>query len=319
MIGKDFYLDILEGEHLHSAHIRSCRSKASFGNYKLSPALGVDRTLNNNSVFRLNYLEIISYYKYFYNPLLLLQNNTTIAYDSTFISTDKISAIKSLSVKKQMRFVSANYFQYLGVWRWCPLCTHDDIDIFGTTFWRAEHQVYTKLYCRKHNISLNSECEYCGHRYERLQATFDLPPSDNKCAVCKKTYRSFSADDNDSEFAWIESLSESLFLSGVKSKLSVLRTKVLNELDVSGDTPLSKSDKIVLDEVQQEFQINCTKKVFLGYAYSILKKENDSSPPKTLVIRNLLFSNQNYASIPYLILLRLLFSRKEVESILLEC
>lgn len=67
-------------------------------------------------------------------------------------------------------------------WRWCNQCTEEDIDSFGISYFKRDHQVRGVFNCKKHNLRLLSGCKKCGWVPKTLR-TFNHPM--RSCPNCE--------------------------------------------------------------------------------------------------------------------------------------
>lgn len=68
-------------------------------------------------------------------------------------------------------------------WNWCHLCTAEDRETFGVSYYHRDHQIPGVFHCAKHQIRLTSNCLICGFRVLNL-AKSPLPPTSNECPSC---------------------------------------------------------------------------------------------------------------------------------------
>ena len=68
-------------------------------------------------------------------------------------------------------------------WRWCSECVADDMDTYGISYYRRDHQIPGVKRCSKHGCSLVAACHHCGFEAISLRK-LPIPPVDGRCPIC---------------------------------------------------------------------------------------------------------------------------------------
>lgn len=69
-------------------------------------------------------------------------------------------------------------------WRWCLECAAEDVEKYGMTYYRRDHQVPGVKTCSKlHATLVSAECHQCGFRAVNLK-NMPIPPADGRCPDC---------------------------------------------------------------------------------------------------------------------------------------
>jgi hypothetical protein len=77
---------------------------------------------------------------------------------------------------------------YTHPWRWCLHCANEDMEKYGITYYRRDHQVVGVYQCSKHNANLISHCSNCGFSATSLSLQ-PIPPIDLSCVSCGEKYQ----------------------------------------------------------------------------------------------------------------------------------
>jgi hypothetical protein len=92
----------------------------------------------------------------------LINSHTFYNYYSNFIPLDKKAFVKDAMISgnnkgavHMMTGVMASAIKDKKFFHHCPLCLDEDINLYGETYWRIEHQLPGVLVCVRHNIVLH--------------------------------------------------------------------------------------------------------------------------------------------------------------------
>lgn len=77
---------------------------------------------------------------------------------------------------------------YTQPWRWCRHCAREDMEKYGITYYRRDHQVVGAYQCVKHGNNLISQCSNCGFSATNLSLQ-PIPPIDSCCSSCGEEYQ----------------------------------------------------------------------------------------------------------------------------------
>lgn len=131
----------------------------------------------------------------YHNVVAALKNNMN---DRTF---PRIPRMQELSFAK--------------LWRYCPICVHEDELQYGTAFWRVSHQLHTSITCDKHpDLKLICSCSTCG------AVTTDLkehPIPTLHCSNCKAIIEPEIFEHNDVT-RWVQKSGQQLLHDAVDLK-----------------------------------------------------------------------------------------------------
>jgi hypothetical protein len=72
-------------------------------------------------------------------------------------------------------------------WRWCEDCAIEDLENYGITYYKRDHQVPGVYQCSSHGSNLISECLMCGYSAQSLKNQ-PIPPVDLSCPNCGEKY-----------------------------------------------------------------------------------------------------------------------------------
>lgn len=98
------------------------------------------------------------------------------------VTGGQVADDKSVSLHKGGDYISQP-------WRWCPECTAEDIEQFGITYYRRDHQVPGVKTCSKHHTTLvSADCHQCGFKANSLKKML-IPPVDGKCPDCGAEFK----------------------------------------------------------------------------------------------------------------------------------
>lgn len=131
-------------------------------------------------------------------------------------------------------------------WRWCHLCTIEDGDEFGTSYYHRDHQIPGVFHCAKHKSRLSSKCGDCGFKVLSTVRT-PCPPKSNTCPKCQsQIYPDDYYYDDDMEI--LENRMLEIVRNGCRYPLKDLTTHVRNFIGIDTTTPFTISDRRKLSE-----------------------------------------------------------------------
>ena len=117
----------------------------------------------------------------------LLVNHSLMGFFSHCLRHQKVVAALENNINDQTwpRIPCIEQLTFAQIWRYCPLCVHEDKRQFGTAFWRVSHQLHTSITCDKHSeYKLIDRCWSCNAVIKDLK---DYPIPDCKCPQCGAT------------------------------------------------------------------------------------------------------------------------------------
>ncbi|WML58109.1 TnsD family transposase [Neobacillus sp. PS2-9] len=114
----------------------------------------------------------------------LINSHTFYNYYSNFISLDKKAFVKDAMISgnnkgavHMMTGVMASAIKDKKFFHHCPLCLDEDINLYGETYWRVDHQLPGVFVCVRHNIVLHESSV----PYRSKQRNLFVAASKNHC------------------------------------------------------------------------------------------------------------------------------------------
>lgn len=74
-------------------------------------------------------------------------------------------------------------------WRWCPECVDEDVECYGISYYRRNHQLPGVKVCDKHGSYLISRCTNCNFEAKYLHQ-MPIPPVNHRCIRCHEKFES---------------------------------------------------------------------------------------------------------------------------------
>ncbi|MBE5119535.1 hypothetical protein HJ037_02845 [Vibrio parahaemolyticus] len=104
-------------------------------------------------------------------------------YMMPFMTTGETNKVRRFFQGEELQFMSIHaQTLHNRVWRYCPVCKDNDLDIYGTSYYHQPHQIAGVFHCYKHGCELISSCLKCGYQLSDLDRAPVPPPV---CPACK--------------------------------------------------------------------------------------------------------------------------------------
>lgn len=237
------------------------------------------------------------YYFPFHNEIVpLLLNNES-------VGTSKLVPADQIRIKRARN------------WRWCHVCAHEDIGLYGTTYWHASHQAPSMIHCQKHGNKLIHKCDRC--RFTSIDfAKLLLPPAENKCPICKGTFE--TTPITNPIVRWIDRISTKLIFASKGNAIPDIKIALIEKAELP-----NLSDRIFGQNARQSNKVQFAFDAFLrrngipDIYFQLSLKNNDLRSPH-LSVPTVLYSDRFLPPLYYLLLMKFLIEDdSEIEKILL--
>lgn len=212
----------LPDEHILSVLVR-CSLLSDRNNFSASVA-NVSHDTNGltlQSAWRQIYDDIIIQFGEGSTYEKIFKNHTLMPYYSPFnhSQTENLSNNQTC-LGGLIRPSFQNIIKAANHWRWCPLCTEEDLVKYGTTYWHVNHQIPTVQRCLKHKVSLINLCTKC--HFQQKEISVGLPPENKKCPQCEYAYRP-TPHETEELHLWLEKMSIAFFKYETPTTINSIR------------------------------------------------------------------------------------------------
>jgi hypothetical protein len=133
----------------------------------------------------------------------LLVNHSLIGFFSHSLRHQKVVAAleNNIDDRNWPRIPHVEELMFANIWRYCPICVHDDELQYGTSFWRVSHQLHTSITCDRHpECKLIDRCWTCGAVTKDLKGH---PIPNCKCPQCEAIIKPEMFEHNEVTY-WVQ-------------------------------------------------------------------------------------------------------------------